>query len=114
MKSTENVCSAPKTVIYHPEVKLRMKCKCGTIAIPAFDGDIWFYKCQGCGATLVHEHSCQGCDLAGTLHEADFNDLPDEDGGKFLHLIGANDGKIDRHAFSWVALHGCKTYRVKL
>jgi hypothetical protein len=100
-----------KTVIYHPEIDLRMKCKCGDIAIPAYDGEIWFYKCQKCGKILVHAHSCQDCDLAGKPHEAEFNDLRDDDGGSFLNAIGLVDGKIDRHAFSWVALHGCKTYR---
>ena len=42
---------------------------------------------------------------------AEFNDMHDEDGGKFTNLIGAIDGKLDPAAFSWVALYGCKTYR---
>ncbi len=100
-------------IIYHPEIDLRMNCKCGAVAIPAYNGEIWFYKCQTCGAILVHAHSCQECDLAGKPHQAEFNDLHDEDGGKFLNAIGLVEGKLSQQSFSWVALHGCKTFRMK-
>jgi hypothetical protein len=100
-------------IVVHPEINLRIKCKCGGIGIPATDGEIYFYLCPMCGKTLCHAHSCQDCDLLGIPHEAEFNDLHDEDGSKFLNAIGLVDGKIDPAGFSWVALHGCKTFKKK-
>lgn len=92
----------------HPEIDLRMRCKCKGIAYPVECGGLYLYQCTKCKKFLIHAQSCNSCTLKGTPHEAEFNDLKDEDGSQFLNLIGE---KIDPGTLSWVALHGCKTFR---
>lgn len=101
------------SLVLHPEINIRGRCSCNGVGIPATDGTIYFFHCSDCGKDIVHPHSCTSCDLLGKPHQAEFNDLMDEDGSQFLNDIGLVDGKIDPGAFSWVALHGCKTWRAK-
>jgi len=50
-----------------------------------------------------HKRRCHTCALRGVPHEAEFNELRDEEGGKMLNLV-TEDTLV---AQVWVNLYGC-------
>jgi hypothetical protein len=55
----------------------------------------------------LHYRRCANCELKGTLHEAEFLGLRDEDGSQFLNIVD-EDPIV---AMLWVNFNGCKTFR---
>ena len=59
----------------------------------------------------LHNRRCgNNCVLYGTVHEAEFIGLRDEDGTKFLNIVG-KDAIV---AMLWTNFNGCVTYRKPL
>jgi hypothetical protein len=57
----------------------------------------------------LHYKRCANCELRGTLHEAEFLGLRDEDGSPLFNIVG-EDPVV---AMLWVNFNGCKTFRKK-
>lgn len=57
----------------------------------------------------LHPQRCGRCIYKGTMHEAEFIGLQDEDGGKLLNMV-MPDSIV---AMLWVNFNGCKTYKYK-
>jgi len=57
----------------------------------------------------LHPQRCGRCQKFGTVHEAEFIGLRDDDGSRFLNLV-TEDAIV---AMLWVNFNGCKSYVYK-
>ncbi len=57
----------------------------------------------------LHHRRCANCELKGTLHEAEFIGLRDDDGSQFFNIVD-EDPVV---AMLWVNFNGCVTFKEK-
>jgi hypothetical protein len=90
-----------------------MKCICGKLARVAEAGEgsgLFVYVCPSCERIMVHKRSCDSCKLKECSHEAEFNNLHDEDGGPLMNFIYE---KPTPFHVSYTNIWGCKTWRAR-